>query len=143
MDIHLLESIDDCFRMGLTARMPFFDGWRPGRKYIAATDPANHDEVVGLVCFKDTTAYVPDFLGLVYLSVAREHRNKGIATALAQALLAHAKAKGKGVFVSAYEPDGRRYLRKVLRRVSRSQKVPLLEFGEYLLAEPQPAGVTP
>lgn len=136
MDIYLLESIDDCYRMGLVARMPFFEGWRPAYKYLAAADPANHDEVVGLICFKDTTAYVPDFLGLTYLTVARAHRNKGVATALAQALFARAKAMRKGVFVSAYEPDGRRYLRKVLRRTSRSLKVPLLEFGEYLLSKP-------
>lgn len=142
MDIHLLESLDDCYRMGLVARMPFFEGWRCCRKYLAATDPANHDEVIGLICFKDTTAYVPGYLSLAYVSVAREHRNKGIATALARALFTHAKVKGKGVFVSAYEPDGRRYLRKVLRRTSRSLRVPMLEFGEYLLAEPETAGTT-
>lgn len=143
MDIHLLESIDDCHRMGLIALMPFFDGWRADRKYVAATDPTNREEVVGLLCFKDAATCAPECLGLTYVSVAREHRNKGIATALVQALFTYAKAQGKGVFVSAYEPDGLRYLRKVVRRRARALKVPMAEMSELLLAEPEPADLAP
>lgn len=105
----------------------FFDGWSPHREYLAALI---NGTVAGLVCFTSTSLWVPDALGLAYVSVATEHRRSGVSTALVKAFIALALSRSKAVYVTQYEPDGRTYLRPLLKRVAAAASVKLVEYDD-------------
>jgi GNAT superfamily N-acetyltransferase len=107
------------------APIPYFqDGWNPHRRYFAAVEDG---KILGLVCFNEQSAWLENAFGMGYTSVAEGYRNRGIASALTEALFAFAADQQRGVYVSQYEPDGKLYLRKLVLRAAEKYQVRILE----------------
>jgi predicted N-acetyltransferase YhbS len=115
--------------LGISGHIPHFYGeWRSDRHYLAAVEDGL---VVGLVCFTWQSARVDNSFGLAYASVSNAWRNKGIAKALMHEFFALAARLNRGIYVTAYEPDGQRYLRKVLLQAAQTHKVPIVEYDYW------------
>ena len=109
--------------------IPHFENeWNPHRHYLAAIEEG---QIVGLVCFNWQPGWLENAFGIGYVSVAEAFRGRGVATALTDAFFALAAKEHRGVFVTAYEPDGKRYLRKLIQRAASRHQVSYVE-RDYL-----------
>jgi GNAT superfamily N-acetyltransferase len=96
--------------------IPHFSGeLLPFRSYLAAFEGK---KLLGLACFVESSSRIPGALGLGYLSVHPQERNRGVATKLAQALFQLAQSEGKAIANTHYEPDGEKWLRPVMTRIA-------------------------
>lgn len=93
----------------------FFADITAHRSYIAAFDG---DKVVGLAGFREKSWRVPDAIGVSFISTHRGHQNQGITSQLVSNLFAYARASNKSLAMSAYEPQGLKYLRPVIQRTA-------------------------
>lgn len=93
------------------------------RLYLVALDPEQKDSsteaaVQGLACLHPESEKGDNLMSLRYMMVHENYRNRGIATALSEAVFAFVAEQGKGLASTSYEPDGHRYLRHVLLRTA-------------------------
>lgn len=64
------------------------------REYLVCIDE-DTSKVVGVVCYKETSGYSTDHVGLGYVSVAQNYKNKKIATTLLRMLFEKIALLGK------------------------------------------------
>lgn len=84
-------------------------------RFLVATEGLEVLGVVGLVL---DSHRVPGAIGLAFLSVRQEHRNRGVATCLVSALFELAQARRQDIANTHYKPDGERWLKAVLHRAA-------------------------
>ena len=75
-------------------------------------------KIVGMASLAERSHRVPGAMGLCFVSTHLAYRNRGVATALAGAVFAYARAKGKAIANTAYEALGEKHLKPVLTRVA-------------------------
>lgn len=117
--LFLTEELED--------RIEFFNTETvPNRNFFIAVDPAK--KIVGLIAFVEKSFFKEDCLGLAYLSIDPEFRNRGLASKLATELFNYARTQSKGISISWYEPMGEQYLKPVMQRIAAATpEVPLFE----------------
>ncbi len=85
-------------------------------------------KVVGLVGIAETSRRVPRALGVAFISTHPDFRRQGVARELVEALFQFARLHGVGVATTPYGPEGRKWLRPLLRDAARRYAdVPLHE----------------
>ena len=100
----------------LEEAIPFFDiEMVSHRSYLAAIESGC---VVGLVSFVESSMRVPGALGVGFVSTHSGHRGCGVARRMLEALYELAAHENKPIAMSAYEPDGERWLRPLLAKLS-------------------------
>jgi predicted N-acetyltransferase YhbS len=97
----------------------------PHRWYVLAIDDNNH--IVGLVSLVKSSFSNPAYVGLGAIEVAPAFRHQGIAKHLMKMMLRLSRKVGKGLRMTAYAPDGERYLRPFMRPLATTMSVELLE----------------
>lgn len=96
------------------------------RNYLVCIDE-DTSKVVGVVCYKETSGYSADHVGLGYVSVAQNYKNKKIATTLLRMLFEKIAVLGKnGLRVGYYEPEGELYLPAVLNSLAQEFNAELI-----------------
>ena len=102
--------------------------WKPEREYLVAID--NDLNIIGVPCYNPESLYRFSnklCIGVGYISVAKEFKGHGIGKALVKALVEIAKRDNKDLRFNAYEPEGRKYLRHVVRRTAKTTDVNIYE----------------
>ena len=72
------------------------------------------EEVVGILMLMANPMWFPGTLCLSAMGSHIDYRNRGVATGLTEALFDHARKLRINISVTAYEPDGRKWLRPVI-----------------------------
>jgi GNAT superfamily N-acetyltransferase len=119
MKIKVLIGYDAQWEMSQTfnhSSISFFDPDMMGQRTLLVA--YNDNVVVGIAAIVEKTVWYPNALGIGYISTHDDHRNIGVATALVTALFDYAKKSCKHISNTPYEPDGERYLKHVMHRIS-------------------------
>jgi predicted N-acetyltransferase YhbS len=81
------------------------------RTFLVALDG---EQVIGIVCIKESSRRVPGALTISYVSVREDRRKKGVGKLLVKALFEFAKVEGFSIANTQYDDDGQLYLRPLL-----------------------------
>jgi GNAT superfamily N-acetyltransferase len=84
-------------------------------------------EVAGMVVFVENTQWMENAFGLGAVTVSPRFKNQGVGTFLVDAFFHLALLHGKQVRSTPYEPEGKLYLRSVMRRAAAKYDVNLQE----------------
>ena len=116
LQVQLLRSPADKRRLLSKSLAPVMAHFDPDmlahRSYLAALDPQG--QVLGLVCFVESSARTPGALGIAFVSTHVQHRRQGVARALVEALFELASTESKPVAMTPYEDDGEKYLKPLV-----------------------------
>ena len=93
------------------------------RSYLVAL---KENKIVGIICYNESSSIDPSCYGIGYVEVIE--KNQGVASRLCQVFFDKAKSNNKGIRTGSFEPEGRLFLKKVLKRLSIEKNVRLLEF---------------
>jgi len=112
--------------VALSKKIPFlaYDPRAPGSFLVALAGP----HIVGAVGLVMDSHRIPGALGVGFVSTHSDHRKQGVSKALVTALFELARQRNQALANTAYEPDGERWLKPVMRRTA--ALYPDVEFYE-------------
>lgn len=119
LHVRLLRTRDEksvLREVALSKKIPFlvYDPRAHGGLLVALAGP----HIVGAVGLVMDSHRIPGALGIGFVSAHSDHRRKGVSKALVTALFELARQRNQAIANTAYEPDGERWLKPVMRRTA-------------------------
>lgn len=87
------------------------------------------NRIVGMAGLLEHAVRCDNSIGIAFISTHKDHRNRGIAKILVDAVFKYAQDTGKNLANTEYEPDGEKYLRHIMHRTA--EKYPKVKLFEY------------
>ena len=109
----ILKENEDIFN-----RLYFLTTSIDGESYIILA--LDNNKIIGSYAFEDYDQYN---IQTLYLQVDKNYKNKGIATELIHQLFNWAEKNDKGVISSPFSPEGEKYIKKKLIRLSKEYDI--------------------
>jgi GNAT superfamily N-acetyltransferase len=99
-------------------RLPFLTTSLDGESYVVLATEKRF--VVGVYAFEN---YDKNNIKTLYIQVDKNYRNKGVATQLIKNLFTWAKQNNKGIIISQFSEDGKKYIKHKLLELSEEYKI--------------------